>query len=402
METASAARKALSVFTALLTFSLPAFSQVQADLTQITTEKNYILVERTDLRRYDNGKYTGLTSREIRSFISPSRVSADQTLYDGNFYVWQETRRNMRQVSTGLNDAIPSIFTVDSSGCMEMVQDNGYPSFRNFPAMDTTGPKIGDSWTAEAQRSVDPDNRGHYTVMPMLVQYQYIKDDVYRDQDVMVFSAKWATRYGGKVIDPDGDPLLKSAAGTHRASIIVSRETGMSLVIRDTLEENFCYVDGKQITYKGAISLFTEYPPVYDSTEVYQDLQKFAQETTGAVVERTSSGLRLTMRDLQFMPDSAELVPGQEESLEAICEIVAKAKDQMLLIEGHTARIGQTGNEMQLSLDRAHTIASELISRGISREKIICRGSGGTRPIADNSTPEGRALNRRVEITILE
>ncbi|MEE0893447.1 MAG: OmpA family protein [Treponema sp.] len=58
--------------------------------------------------------------------------------------------------------------------------------------------------------------------------------------------------------------------------------------------------------------------------------------------------------------------------------------------------------EMKLSVDRANAIVDALVKRGIARNKFITKGSGSTKPVADNSTPEGKAQNRRVEITILE
>jgi outer membrane protein OmpA-like peptidoglycan-associated protein len=72
------------------------------------------------------------------------------------------------------------------------------------------------------------------------------------------------------------------------------------------------------------------------------------------------------------------------------------------LVEGHTASTGNPGGEMQLSIQRARRIISELIKRGISGDRFIYIGWGGTRPIGDNTTDAGRSLNRRVEITILE
>ena len=72
------------------------------------------------------------------------------------------------------------------------------------------------------------------------------------------------------------------------------------------------------------------------------------------------------------------------------------------LIEGHTASTGYEAGEMKLSKERAHSIAKALAVRGISSEHFVCKGSGGKKPIASNETPEGKALNRRVEITILD
>ena len=56
---------------------------------------------------------------------------------------------------------------------------------------------------------------------------------------------------------------------------------------------------------------------------------------------------------------------------------------------------------MTLSIQRAQEIIKELVSNGIDKNLFTYRGFGGTKPVADNSTPQGRALNRRVEIIIM-
>ena len=105
---------------------------------------------------------------------------------------------------------------------------------------------------------------------------------------------------------------------------------------------------------------------------------------------------------MKFKPDSAELLPGENDRLNMIAEVLKEAPDQMFLVEGHTAAVGFESGEMKLSVDRANAIVDALVKRGIARNKFITKGSGSTKPVADNSTPEGKAQNRRVEITILE
>ena len=79
-----------------------------------------MLVERTDLRRYDNGRYTGLVSREVRSFIaqssSPEYAAPGDTYYDGSFYIMEATKRNSHDVKMGINESIPSSFRITSDG----------------------------------------------------------------------------------------------------------------------------------------------------------------------------------------------------------------------------------------------------------------------------------------------
>ena len=458
---------------------------------------SYVYIERTDVRRYDNGKYTGLVSREVRSFIAPTSVPSGGKIsdryYDGSFFIDEATKRNSREVNLGINGAVPSSFKISSDGILTMLVDNGYPSFRSFPAFTNQRISIGDKWQAKAERVVDPLNKGIFTKLPILVEYTYLKDELFHGEEVYVFSAQWATRYGISYWDFAGDKDLKSAQGSHKATMYVSKKSGNALVVRDMVDETFIYNDGNIYSFKGSISMFTEYPPAYDKNKLIPALQRVASvsekeikeilekpvnesswienekkssgsiekndfesgansrrnnsyaekkiaknenQTYGAknhpqkkkdsadeiqskisagknsssnsksekkvIVENTAAGIRLTMQNLNFKPDSAELLPGENERLDQIAQVLKEVPDQMFLVEGHTASVGYEKGEMKLSVERANSVANALIQRGISREKFICKGSGGTKPIADNSTQEGKAKNRRVEITILE
>ena len=120
-------KKIFSVFFSFLTF----LAAVYADEVQFRYNgtRNYSLVERTDLRRYENNRYTGLLNREVRSFISN-----DGELYEGSFYVSQDTVRASAIVGDMIHDSIPSRFKISSDGILTMIEDHGYPSFRSFPA----------------------------------------------------------------------------------------------------------------------------------------------------------------------------------------------------------------------------------------------------------------------------
>ena len=446
--------------------------------------RNYTLVERTDLRRYENNRYVGLLSREIRSFISNYG-----DLYEGSFYVSQDTVRASLSVADQIHDSIPSKFRISDDGKLTMIEDYGYPTFRSFPAFSANRIKHGDSWQAKAERAVDPLNKGIVTKIPMYVQYTYTGDENVRGEDVYVLTAKWATRYGQNIyMDFGGDKELKQAMGSHNATMYVSKVTGNAIVVRDSVDETFVYNDGKAVTFKGTISLFTEYPPAVDRSKIIRALQRVAAidgdeakllaqvatKTDGAQskagskdtdvakissgsqssrdaqstaysqsksgsqksasskpsaesiskavaavskslsdqaiaaaskpikVENTTAGIRLTIQNLQFKPDSAELVSGESSRLDQIASVLREVPESQFLVEGHTAATGNETGEMRLSALRAHKIAKELSKRGIPQEKFICKGSGAHKPVADNSTPAGKAVNRRVEITILE
>lgn len=119
-------------------------------------------------------------------------------------------------------------------------------------------------------------------------------------------------------------------------------------------------------------------------------------------VEETEQGVRLSVRDLRFEPDSDTILAGETWRLDAIVKTLLLAKGGNFLVEGHTASVGKPSGEKELSILRAKKVINELVARGLSADQFIFSGYGGTKPLADNTTVSGRALNRRVEITILE
>ena len=368
--------------------------------------KNYILRERTDLRRYDNGKYIGLVSREVSSFIIP--VSSENGyLYEGNFFVQQKTQRALNQVGDGIDDSIPSVFKISTEGDFSMIEDYGYPSFRSFPTFPKEKVKRGDSWNGKAVRAVDPLEKGLPTRIPFYVQYTYLRDENFNGEPVYLLAAKWATRYGSgsgsSYIDYNGDKSLSQAQGTHNATIYVSKASGNMLVMRDSVDETFIYSDGKKVQFKGSIALFTEYPPSIEESKKADliDYTRQIAEENDIEIEETIAGIRLALRNLLFKPNSAELEDGEALRLDQIARVLKKT-DGRLLVEGHTARVGDEADEQELSEERARAIAQALSQRGVKIERFICKGWGGRKPIDTNETAEGRARNRRVEITILD
>lgn len=365
---------------------------------------NYSYIERTDLRRYDNGKYTGLISREVRSFISEVEHDESGSTYDGNFYVDESTRRANASVGQSINEAIDSKFKISSDGELIMQTDNGYPSFRSFPTYTEKKIEIGDKWEAKATRAVDPLYKGIVTHMPIYVQYEYLRDEVYAGEEVFVLSAKWATRYGAKFyLDFGGDKDLVEGFGKHSATLYVQKSTGQAIVVRDSVDEVFTYSDGNKIAFKGTISLFTKYPPTVDHEKINDLIEKIKEKNEIDVeVTKTDSGICLSLSDLRFEPDTCELLPGERERISQIAKVLLLAPESQFLIEGHTAYTGNEQDELALSKERAITVARELSLCGIDSSRFICKGSGSHKPVADNSTKEGMAKNRRVEITILE
>ena len=394
------APRAAICFCALFVFGAALFA---ADTQFVYSgSQNYSLVERTDLRRYDNGKYVGLMSREARSFI----VCKDG-VYDGDFFVHQDTVHNQKIVVNGIHDSIRSVFKIGKDGTLTMIEDNGYPSFRSFPTFPQKKIQQGQSWQARAVRAMDPLSKGRPTRVPIYVEYTYLRDEVFGGQEVYVLSARWATRYGYSEVDPNGDPDLLRANGSNNATMYIRKTDCAALVIRDSVDELYEFSDGSKVAFKGTISLFTEYPPAIDRTKLLPAINRVVGPSGGAgessvKIKETAGGIMLTLENLHFKPDSAQLLPGEAALLDKIAAILKETGQNKLLVNGHTASVGNPSGEMALSIERAKEVAAQLATRGIAADKFICRGSGSKYPVADNSTKEGMAQNRRVEITILE
>ena len=71
-----------------------------------------------------------------------------------------------------------------------------------------------------------------------------------------------------------------------------------------------------------------------------------------------------------------------------------------VLVEGHTADVGKPQGQLNLSVDRARAVMNALIEEGIEESLFSYKAYGGTMPVASNATEEGRAQNRRVDITL--
>ncbi|MEA2700389.1 MAG: hypothetical protein QOI66_4660 [Myxococcales bacterium] len=100
-----------------------------------------------------------------------------------------------------------------------------------------------------------------------------------------------------------------------------------------------------------------------------------------------------------FRSNDAALLPASLSRLDQVAEALV-AKGQHVAVEGYTDSRGSQSTNMSLSQRRAESVRSYLISRGFPSEKIEARGMGPDRPVAENTSAEGRANNRRVEIVI--
>lgn len=132
------------------------------------------------------------------------------------------------------------------------------------------------------------------------------------------------------------------------------------------------------------------------AAQAMADLQKIAavkQEQRGMVITLSGSVL--------FATDKDALLPAAIVKLNEVADALIKGNpDSNITIEGHTDSQGAKDHNMDLSRRRAESVKSQLVSRGVASDRIKTVGVGPERPVANNTSAEGRANNRRVEIIV--
>ena len=109
----------------------------------------------------------------------------------------------------------------------------------------------------------------------------------------------------------------------------------------------------------------------------------------------------LVLRGVNFKTASAELLEESYYVLEQVYNSLEAYPEVRVEIGGHTDDQGSGDYNLALSYDRAKAVVSYLVMRGIDPDRLVARGYGEERPLADNTTAEGRAKNRRVEVVPL-
>ena len=113
-------------------------------------------------------------------------------------------------------------------------------------------------------------------------------------------------------------------------------------------------------------------------------------------------GQKLVLYNVLFKFNTPDFLTESLPELEKVLQILASNKGLKVEIGGHTDDSGTDEYNLQLSESRAKTVVNYLVNNGVERSRLIFKGYGESLPVQDNSTPEGRRLNRRTEVKILE
>ncbi len=136
-------------------------------------------------------------------------------------------------------------------------------------------------------------------------------------------------------------------------------------------------------------------PKDSDGDGVIDSLDRCPNTPKGAKVNKVGCWV---VKGLLFDFNKADIKPQYYKNLNEVIKVLKANPGLKVEIQGHTDNIGSAAYNMQLSLRRAQAVADYLVKHGISPARLKVKGYGFTRPVASNDTPEGRALNRRVQL----
>ena len=103
---------------------------------------------------------------------------------------------------------------------------------------------------------------------------------------------------------------------------------------------------------------------------------------------------------INFDTDGFTLTEGAQQVLNQVADKLKSCPDCNVVVSGFTDNTGDDAINIPLSANRAKSVADYLVSQGVVGDFVTSTGLGSANPIADNNTPDGRAQNRRVEITV--
>ncbi len=142
------------------------------------------------------------------------------------------------------------------------------------------------------------------------------------------------------------------------------------------------------------------------SVGYYMDKQeaKLREQMAGTGVDVVRKGDNITLDmpgGVTFAFNSSDLNSQFYPVLDKVAGTLGEYDKTVIEVAGHTDSVGSAAYNLQLSEKRANSVAAYLASRGVDRTRMVTIGAGKDHPIASNDTEEGRAQNRRVEITIV-
>lgn len=352
-----------------------------------------------------NGELSGRVEILTRIQSRVVDTSGDSGTIEANYQI-SEQNENPR-APFELAREYETRYSRDQLGKVSVPESFVMPQVRDVPLFPEKPVAVGEGWSGAAIEV--HDLRPAYGIddtlrIPVEVNYRFIRVDRSGETPVPLISASY-----------EFDRKIETYAGSTLQPVRMSGFADQ-VIYWDVLrgrpgryEESYRFElvlsDGRIFEFRGTADGEVVSSERLDrdalSDEILKALEDLEVEDTE--VRSDERGVTISVENIRFAPDSAQLLSEEKEKLRRIGEILSRYPDRDILISGHTALAGTEEGRLRLSQERAAAVGEHLMELGVrERDEMLYRGLGAQEPIAGNNTEAGRRRNRRVEITILE
>lgn len=369
---------------------------------------------------------SGWQSREEKNRIVLKVVGreADAAVLAGSFFTYS---RSPRQVGEFRRDRdFQSRFKIRDNGHYEVSDKFVMPNLRDLPAFPDRVLKPGDEWEGDALETMDFGP--HKVKIPLRVRYRYTgpaelslpdgtKGSYDRFEYTYAFSQPTNLRSFG----------IQAISGTSACELWFDRKAGVPVFDSNRLIYTFHMQSGRNREMLYRIDSYyrkTRRTSEAERTRIADDIRADLRGQNPALppegnrvnpegtarpdagpslsVRESDEGVVLTLDAILFDHNSAQLSKDARAQLGAVARILGKYPEREIRVSGHTDNTGRNAYNQKLSENRARTVVRELQNQhGVNGRRLSYRGYGESQPVVDNSTPENRRRNRRVEILIV-
>ena len=373
-------------------------------------------------KKGNSGSYISTVEEDVYINNVPShhaeiinRISSKMTnvATDGEAFIYATymTTENSISQQTGRSlswgEETTSVFSRKTNGELTISDDIYMPTVRNVPVFPDKKVKIGETWTAKGKEVQDVRkafNMDKALIFPFEATYTYKEDTTIDGKKLNVILVEYEFSYEATDELLNAGQTLTQSVGWSKQTLYWDNDRGLL----DHYDEEFLIkiadLYGNLYVFTGtAHAELTEFTSLNDDSTAKQLQDTFDKlKLENISVKKGEKGLTISLDNIQFEPDSNVLLESEKIKLKKIGELLKQYSND-LLITGHCADRGTASARQKLSEERAEAVASYLVNLGVRDEyHIFTQGKGSKEPVASNNTEEGRAKNRRVEITIMD
>jgi len=302
-----------------------------------------------------------------------------------------------------------SEFERDGLGRMTIDKKYFMPVVRDVPVFPGRTIKPGEKWTYEGHEVHDfSENFGiqePYRI-PFTANYVYLGHRTWKGKLYPAFSVNYRINITQRNAPSRGAKVwpVKITAESDQ-TVYWDNTMGQPVAYNENFRHIFELSNGSVFEFRGKAEAEVVESERMDKEQIAGDIAEEIRrlDIPEVSVRVVDEGITISLDDIQFYPESSRMLPGEKEKLDKIVDILKRYRERDIMVGGHTARVGTEESSRKLSVERATVVADYLIEKKARpQERVVVRGFGSERPVADNGTDEGRKKNRRVEITILE